>query len=214
MTPRLLIVNPNTNETVTGWLADEARRAVGERAEIVALNAPSGLTALETPAHVAHAAATVVETITARKDIAGALIAAFGDPGLIDARQSAPIPVAGLGEAGLRAAAAGGRRFAIVTLGNAMAGPIRARAEALGIREQLASLRILPVSIPELVARRSALLPMITEAVEASRIEDQADAVLLGGAPFAGLAQPLSSTLGLPVLDGVAAAIESLLVSP
>ncbi len=113
---RLLIVNPNTSASVTRWLADEARRVAGGLVEVAAVNAPSGLPAIETPDDLARAALVIVATIEAEADADAAIIGAFGDPGLMDARARLSIPIVGLGEAGLRAAAKG-RRFSIVTLG-------------------------------------------------------------------------------------------------
>jgi Asp/Glu/hydantoin racemase len=116
---RLLIVNPNTSISVTRWLAEEAERVVGGRAEIAAVNAPSGIAAIETPEQLARAAQVIVGTIEADATADVAIIAAFGDPGLTEARTRLSILVVGLGEAGLMAAA-NGRRFSIVTLGEAL----------------------------------------------------------------------------------------------
>jgi len=102
---RLLIVNPNTSVSVTRWLADEAKRVAGKRAEIAAVNAPSGLSAIQTPDDLLQAAKVVVGTIEADAAADVAIIGAFGDPGLTEARARLSIPVVGLGEAGLRAAA-------------------------------------------------------------------------------------------------------------
>jgi Asp/Glu/hydantoin racemase len=201
--PRLLFVNPNTSGAVTGWLAEEARRVAGDRFEVAAVNAASGLMALETPADVARAAEAVVAAIEADQRADAAVIGAFGDPGLEEARTRLRIPVSGLGEAGLRAAAAQGRRFSIVTLGEAMRAPIAARVRALGLERQLAEIRILPMTIAGVIASRDAHLGVIADAVRAA----PGEAVLLGGAPFAGLAARIAEETGRAVLDGVAAAV-------
>ena len=109
---RLLIVNPNTSVSVTNWLAEEAERVAGRRVEIAAVNAPSGLAAIETPEQLVRTAKVVVGTIEADATADVALIGAFGDPGLMEARARLSIPVVGLGEAGLMAAA-NGRRFSL-----------------------------------------------------------------------------------------------------
>ena len=59
----VLIVNPNTNQTVTGWLAEEARRVAPAGVEILAVNADSGLAALQTPQDVEQAGDAVVAAI-------------------------------------------------------------------------------------------------------------------------------------------------------
>jgi allantoin racemase len=202
---RLLIVNPNTSVSVTRWLAEEAKRVAGGRAEIAAVNAPSGLSAIQTPDDLLQAAKVIVGTIEADAAADVAIIAAFGDPGLTEARARLSIPVVGLGEAGLRAAAS--RRFSIVTLGEAMRAALVERVRSLGLEDRLAEIRILPVSIPEMIANREAHLGALDDAIRACA----GDAVLLGGAPLAGLGVKMARETGLTVLDGVEASVTAAL---
>jgi allantoin racemase len=198
---RLLIVNPNASVKVTRWLEDEARRVAKSRFEIAAVNAPSGLDAIETPDDLSRATEAVVSTIVRDKAATAAVIGAFGDPGLAEARALVRIPVFGLGEEGLRAAAATGRRFSIVTLGEGMRAPIAARVRALGLGAQLQDLRVLPISVGDMIADRDAYRWAIANAIRASL----PCAVLLGGAPFAGLGAQMAEETGAAVLDGVEA---------
>jgi len=202
----LRIVNPNTDPSVTRWLRDEARRVVGDLFEVVAVNADSGLAAIQTPAELEIAARAVVSAISAPPHPSGAIIAAFGDPGLSEARALHLMPVVGLAESGLLAAGRGGRRFTIVTLGSALHEMILAKAAALGLAGQLGDVRFLPFSIPEMIADRESRLGAVTAAVRACA-EAGAEAVLLGGAPFAGLAASLARKTGLTVIDGVEASV-------
>ncbi len=199
---RLLIVNPNTSASVTRLLADEARRVAGGLVDVAAVNAPSGLAAIETPDDLARAARVIVATIEAEADADAAIIGAFGDPGLNDARARLPIPIVGLGEAGLRAAAEG-RRFSIVTLGEAMRAPIAERVRSLGLKDRLAEIRILPTPIAAMIANRDAYSGAIADAIRACA----GGAVLLGGAPFAGLGAKMTEETGATVLDGVEASL-------
>jgi Asp/Glu/hydantoin racemase len=150
--------------------------------------------------------------ITANADCAAAIIGAFGDPGLEEARATRPIPIVGLGESGIRAAAAGGRRFSIVTAGTAMHEALLAKIDALGVRDRLASLRYLSHTVLDVVRDRARVLPDAVTAIAACAAEDGADAVLLGGAPFAGAAHLLAEGSAIPVLDGVEAAVGSALL--
>jgi len=203
---QLLIVNPNTNADVTRWLADEARRLVGSTCEVVAVNADSGLAAIETPDDLRVAARAVARTVATFTDANGAIVGAFGDPGLEAARALDLMPVVGLGEAGIAAAARRAGRFSIVTLGEAMRGSILAKVRAMGFDSRIAGVHVLPFSIADLVADRRGRHAAIVAAVSAC----DEGAVLLGGAPFAGLAAGLSRETGRAVLDGVAACVEAL----
>jgi allantoin racemase len=202
---RLLVVNPNTSARVTHWLADEARRVAGDDFEIVAVSAASGLAAIETPQDIERAERAVVAEVE-KHEAGGAIVAGFGDPGLAAARALQRMPVVGLGECGIRAAAQGWRRFAILTVGAAMRGAILAKVAAMELAGQLDEVRLLPFSIPELVGDRDARRAEIVAAVRACRD----GVVLLGGAPFAGMAREIGPESGKIVLDGVAACLTAL----
>jgi allantoin racemase len=208
--PELRIVNPNTNHAVTRWLEAEARRVAGDAFDVVAVNADSGVAAIQTPAELEIAARAVVAAISVAPRPSGAIVAAFGDPGLSEARALQLMPVVGLAESGLLAAGRDGRRFSIVTMGSALREMILAKAAALGLAGQLGEVRFLAFSIPEMIADRESRLDEVTAAVRAC-VEAGAEAVLLGGAPFAGLAAPLARKTGLLVLDGVEASVVRLI---
>ncbi len=205
-----LIVNPNANVQVTAWVAQEARRVIDRNWEIVAVNADSGLEAIETPADLRLASASVAAVVRARPRASGAVIAAFGDPGLEAARAQGSMPIVGLGESGIRAASARGRRFSIVTMGEAMKAPIAEKVAQLGFADQLASVRILPFSIAQFVANREAERAVVAARARLCFEIDEASVVLLAGAPFAGMAHTLGLELGLPLLDGVKASMARL----
>jgi allantoin racemase len=48
---------------------------------------------------------------------------------------------------------------------------------------------------------------LLVEACRAAVAEDDADVIILGGAPLAGLAARISDVVPVPVVDGVAAAV-------
>jgi allantoin racemase len=205
---RLLIVNPNTSASVTRWLVEEARRVAGDHVEVTAVNAPSGLSAIQTPDDLLQAARVVVATIENNAEFDAAIIGAFGDPGLTEARARLAIPVVGLGEAGVKAAASG-RRFSIVTLGEAMRAALVRRVQSFGLEDQLVEIRILPTPIPDMIANREAHYCAIADAVRACT----GDAVVLGGAPLAGLGAKMTEKTGAIVLDGVEASVTAALAA-
>src|SRR5271168_348455 len=106
----LRIVNPNTDPRVTRWLREEASRVAGDAFEVVAVNADSGLPAIQTPAEIEFAARAVLSSISAVPRPWGAVVAAFGDPGLSKARALGSTAVVGLASAAcwLPVSAAGG----------------------------------------------------------------------------------------------------------
>ena len=77
------------------------------------------------------------------------------------------------------------------------------RVRSLGLDDRIAEIRILRVSIPNMIADREAHSGAIADAIRAC----VGDVVLLGGAPFAGLGAKMTEKTGVIVLDGVEASV-------
>jgi allantoin racemase len=208
------LINPNISERVTEILAREARSIVGARAEIRAMSPPFGSASLECNAEAVIAAHGVLATIAANQDCDAAVIAAFGDPGLDAAREISAMPVYGLGRSGLRAAAGQGRRYAILTIGPRLRQKIERAAAAYGQSGSLVSLRFLDVSVLDAARDRDGVQAAALEMIKACIEQDGAEALLLGGAPFVGMARTLNTHVRAPIYDGLEAALERALAAP
>jgi Asp/Glu/hydantoin racemase len=103
----------------------------------------------------------------------------------------------------MREAGKGGRRFSIVTVGAAMRESIAARVRRLGLERGLVEILTLTSSIPDLVENRASHRKEILDAIRSR----QGEAILLGGAPFAGLGAEMTRETGTLTLDGVAASV-------
>ena len=203
----ILLINPNTSESVTECLAAEARRVTPPGVHIRAVTAREGVPAIQTPEQLAAATPGVVAAMRENADCGAVIIGAFGDPGLDEARAAAVMPIVGLGEAGMLAAGANGRRFSILTVGEVMRQAILDKVAGLGLTQQLASLRFLPHAVTDVIRNRAALTSAVIDAVDECAKRDGASAVLLGGGPFVGLAVDLNERTAVPVLDGLHAAL-------
>ncbi|MEH2472309.1 allantoin racemase [Nitrobacteraceae bacterium AZCC 2161] len=210
---RILVINPNTSGHITAMLADEAKRIAGERADIRAVTAPFGSPSLECRAELVIAAHAVLEALAANTDCDAAIVGAFGDPGLDAAQEIAPMPVFGLGRSGLRAAGAGGRRFAIVTVGTAMRASIERAAQDAGMADALVALRFIEGSVLALAGDRHAFLDALVDVANACVTQHGAEAVLFGGAPFAGIERDIGARVAAPVLDGLTCAVHDALAA-
>ena len=206
MGQQILIVNPNTSELVTELLASEARRVAGEQIDIIAVTAPYGAAELQSSDDFDCARAAVTEMIAANPGFDAAIIGAFGDPGLEEAQATVPMPVFGLGRSGLLRAADGGRSFGIVTLGRRTRATIERAVAQVGLGSQVVALHFLDADALDLIRDRGALVETAMAALSGC-IEAGADAVLFGGAPFAGIEALLGSNQTVPVVDGMTSAM-------
>lgn len=205
---KILLLNPNTSESVTDLLLAAGQDAASPGTELIPLTAARGVPYIATRAEAQIGGAIALEMLAEHHRAAdAAIIAAFGDPGLHGARELFDIPVIGMAEAAMLTACMLGRRFAIVTFARAL-GPWYEECVAMhGLRGRCAGIRMLDGafgSVAEVQEEKEALL--VDLAGRAVR-EDEADAVILAGAPLAGLAAKVRDRIPVPVVDQIAAAV-------
>ena len=204
----ILIINPNTNPLTTRRIAEVAS-SVAMPTKIDAISAQSGITAIENPEQSTIAAPIVVRLIAEQAEHYDVtIIAAFSDPGLFEARKITAKPVIGIAESAMLKAAEFGPKFTIITLGEKFRDPIRNHAEACGIGNSLANVRILPWSVSEVGGNQGQYLEAFRLECERAIEEDGAQAIIIGGGPLSGMADKIVDELSVPVLDGVACATQ------
>jgi Asp/Glu/hydantoin racemase len=203
---RILLINPNTTESVTALVADHARAIAGDAATFVPVTGRFGANYISTRASAAIAAHAALDALA--QHVAGCdavYLACFGDPGLAALREISPVPVVGMAEASCLEACSRGRRFAIVT-GGALWGPMLTEFVTwLGLAERLAAVRTIAPTGDQIARDPSAALVQLAAACTACAAEDGADVVILGGAALAGLAARVQPSVPIPVLCSVEA---------
>ncbi|HVB68644.1 MAG TPA: aspartate/glutamate racemase family protein [Acetobacteraceae bacterium] len=209
---RIVLINPNTSAATTAMMVGIAQAAAPPGVGIIGATARRGVPMILEAAELAAAAAEVVEIGLRHADSAdGIVIGAFGDPGLVALRRRTTVPVAGLCEAAMREAAAGGRRFGVATVTPGLAGPIAARARDLGLAHLYAGIRLTPEPPAALAADPPALEAALAAAVELCIRRDGAAAVVIGGGPLGAAARALAERWEVPVIAPVPAALRALL---
>ncbi len=225
---KLLVINPNISDDVTALIESEALRSAAPGTELVVRTAGHGVEYIETRFEALIAAGAVAEIIaeyTGRVDssaVDGApvdcppvdcppidcvVVAAFGDPGMPALKELADVPVIGITEAALCAAALQGHRFSIIAISDRIRPWYLDCVERFGLGGRLASIRSINESLNAIGSVqqdfRETLLALSRQAVT----EDGADVVILAGAPLAGLARELQGQIPVPVVDGISAGI-------
>lgn len=204
---RILLANPNTDPGVTAGMLEIAREAAPSGLVLDGLTAPFGARLITDEAALAVAARAVVTMAEAEPGPAdGLIVAAFGDPGLAEARALSRWPVTGIAEAAMAEAAAGGRRFAVATTTPALAGAIRAAVEGYGHGALFAGLHLTAGDPAALTAEPDALLAALEGACREA-VRDGAETVVIGGGPLARAARALAARLPVPIVEPVPAAV-------
>ena len=90
---KILLLNPNTSESLTTRLLAAAVQVVGPDTQILPATAPRGVPYISTRAEAQIGGAIALEMLAERAgSYDAAVIAAFGDPGLFAARELFEVP--------------------------------------------------------------------------------------------------------------------------
>jgi allantoin racemase len=206
---KILLVNPNTSKRVTERIAKVARRAAAPGTEVVAVTATTGVPYIATRAEAAVAGRTTLELMAeCAAGCDAAIVAAFGDPGLGGARELLSIPVVGLAEASMLTACMLGRRFSIVTFSKSLGPWYQECVEYHGLVSRFASIRCAEGGFSDIASVGSEKEAMLLELCDRAISEDGAEVIILGGAPLAGMAFDVRERVAVPLVDGIAAAVE------
>lgn len=128
-----------------------------------------------------------------------------GDPGVIAGRERLDVPVVGPLQSACALANLLGYRFSVISP-NTDSRIVRARIRALGLGEQLASVRMLNRPVLELRQDLDATRQLIIDHVDEIVARDGADAVVLCCMALYGLAETVKAAV--PVIDPATAALQ------
>jgi allantoin racemase len=204
---RILVVNPNSNETVTAGI-DAAvaplRMAGGPEIECVTLK--EGPRGIETQAHVESVVQPLARTVTARdNDCDAFVIACFSDPGLYAAREATKKPVLGIAECGMLTALTLGERFGIIAILPRSVPRHLRYVGARGLEARFAGDRPIGLTVAELADDARTLGRMIEVGKELCS-KDGADVIVMGCAGMARYRDRLQAEIGVPVVEPTQAA--------
>lgn len=206
---RILVLNPNTTESVTELMTESGRAVAAVGTELVPMTARLGVPYISTRAEAQIGGAIVLDMIAeAHRDVDAVIIAAYGDPGLFGAREMFDLPVIGISEAAMLTACMLGQRFALVALSSAFNGWYRDCVEMHGLMGRCAGIYGLDQSFDSIADVQDdnleALVALANHAIDA----DSAHAMIFAGAPLAGLARKVRDRIPVPIVDPIAAAVK------
>lgn len=203
----VLLINPNTSETTTRMMVDIVQAHLQADVLVHGVTARAGV-----PMIVNHAelmdSAQQVRTCWAEAGSGwhGVIVACFGDPGVAWLRHQTDAPVTGIGEAAMREAAAGGRRFGVATTTPGLAADIAACAHRLGLADGYTGVRATAQEPHRLVAHPAELQAALAQTVTECIAQDGAHAVVIGGGPLGQAALALAPRFSQPLVSPLVSA--------
>lgn len=204
------VINPNTSFAMTETIGEAARSVAAPGTTILATCPTQGVESIEGHFDEAIAAIGVLEQIKhgRAQGAQGHVIACFGDPGLLAARELASGPVVGIAEAAMHMATMVATRFSIVTTLPRTVVIARHLLQQYGFTHHCAALHAIDLPVLALEDGTGLAQRKVRERCLQAKREDGSGAIVLGCGGMANLAQELTQELGIPVIDGVTAAVK------
>jgi allantoin racemase len=205
--PTLLVINPNSNPTVTAGIdaaVSGLRSAFAADIGVVGLDGtPYGI---ETQRDVDAVATPVAEHVAAHAEAYdGFVIACFSDPGLHAAREATDRPVLGIAQSGLLTALSLGESIGVISIGSGSLARHWRTYRSMGIAARVAADLPLGATVAELADTTQLGDRMLSTGRRL--VEDHGAAVLvLGCAGMAHYRAGLERSLGVTVVDPTQAA--------
>ncbi len=206
---RILLINPNTTASMTDKMAAAARAVAAPGVEIVAATAAYGPPSIEGYYDEVFAVPPLLEALGAERGrIDAAVIGCFDDTGVDAARTFTDVPVVGICQAAMQAAAVLANSFSVVTTLSRSVPALEHLVRRYGYAAHCRRVRAAEVPVLDLEDAASEAHERIRAEIARALEDDRAEAVVLGCAGMVDLARTLSAEFGVPVIEGVCAAVK------
>jgi allantoin racemase len=205
---RIKLINPNTTAAMTLSMAEAARAVASPGTIIESVTAASGPVSIEGHYDEAFAVFGLIEAMRADPGADAYVIACFGDPGLLAAREITTAPVLGIAEAAMHAATFIATSFSVVTTLDRTRIIAEALVRSYGMQSACRRVRATDLPVLALECPDDAVNETIFAECQRALTEDRCGAIVLGCAGMAGLADYLRERLPVPVVDGVTVAVK------
>ena len=208
----LLIVNPNTSLAMTEGIGAAAREVAARGTTVRAVQPSFGALSIEGQYDEAFATAGVAEQVRLARDAGtppdAVVIACFGDPGMDAAREAVEAPVLGIAEAAFHAATMLSTGFSVVTTMTRTCVIAEHLVHKYGFERRCRGIHGTDIPVLALEDCGPETVAQIEACAREALARDRSGAIVLGCAGMAALSRELQQRLGVPVIDGVAAAVK------
>lgn len=205
---KIAVINPNSTQSMTDKIVASARAVAGHGVEIESRTghgAPASIEGHHDEVMCApHLLREVREAVEGGAD--AIVVACFDDPAIGACREISPGPVIGICEAGVKAASMIATSFSVVTTLPRSVPVIEDLIHRYGLDHVCRKVRSAEIPVLALEEEGTNAAALIQAEITRAIAEDKCEAIVLGCAGMADLAQELSRKNGLPVIDGVAIA--------
>jgi len=204
-----LVVNVNTTATMTEAIAASARAVAAPGTEIVPLTPAFGADSVEGNFESYLAAVAVMDAVVRYQGPYDAVIqAGFGEHGREGLQELLEVPVVDITEAAGHVACLLGHKYSVVTTLDRAVPLIEDRLKLAGLDARCASVRSSGLSVLQLEEDEQLAVDAVVREAELAVLHDKAEVICLGCGGMAGLDDAVRAKAGVPVVDGVTAAVK------
>ena len=207
---KLLLLNPNTSTAMTVGMTDAARAVAAPGTVVVGRQPSFGPASIESHFDDVFGAAGVAEQVRLARGegFDAVVIACFGDPGLDAARELTTAPVLGIAEAAFHAASFVATGFSVVTTMTRTCIMAEHLVVRYGFERRCRGIHGTDIPVLALETCGEDTIAQIESAARLALQRDRSGAIVLGCGGMAALCRTLQQRLGVPVIDGVSAAVK------
>ncbi|SDB90339.1 aspartate/glutamate racemase family protein [Acinetobacter boissieri] len=207
---KIQVINPNTSIEMTHSIDASAKNIASFSTEIVTVCPKKGVESIEGHYDEAISAIGVLELVQqGRLDgIDGHIIACFGDPALHAAREIADAPVIGIAEAAFHVASLIATKFTIVTTLSRTKIIAEHLLHEYGFSHKCSKIRCIDLPVLALEQDENNTYQRLKESCLLAKAQDDIGAIVLGCGGMSKMVNQLSQDIGIPVVDGVGAAVK------
>jgi allantoin racemase len=205
---RIVVTNCNTTQEMTEEIVRGARAAAGPGTTVTGLTPAWGPASAEGWLDSYLSAAAVLDTLRTYDGppYDAVVMAGFGEHGREGVRELVDVPVVDITEAAAHLACLLGRRYGVVTTLERSVGQIEDSLETAGVARNCAAIVGTGLNVLDLGDEERTETAFLAAAERACAAG--AEVLVLGCAGMTGLQRVVGEKLGLPVVDGVAAAVK------
>jgi Asp/Glu/hydantoin racemase len=202
---KILVINPNSNESVTAGLR-ESLAEFSTEADVDCCTLKEGPFGIESDDDIAQVMPMVCDKVGASQQYDAFVIACYSDPGLQQCREKFEKPVFGMQQSAVETAVSMGGKFGVLALSDESIRRHLAYINALGYEQRLAGEIALDITVDEAANDEATLEKVI---VTGQRLVDEfgARSLILGCAGMAAIKQAAETKLPVPVIEPAQAAV-------
>jgi allantoin racemase len=201
----ILVINPNSNETVTVGLRESLTEFSNE-ANIECCTLEKGPFGIESDDDIVRVIPLVVERVSTSPEFDAFVIACYSDPGLRECREQTCKPVFGMQQSAVETAVSSGGNFGVLALSDESIRRHIDYIRELGYEGQLAGELPLDITVDEAANDAGTLEKVIAQGRKLVD-ESGARALILGCAGMAAIRDAAQMKLPVPVIEPARAAV-------